>query len=64
MQIGARREEPAGYFVIQNNEDLEAAVGPYKSQILAMVRRLRVLEPSQHSRLEFLGKIRLELEGK
>lgn len=64
MQIGARREDPAGYFMIQNAEDLDAAVRPYKSQILAMVRRLRVLDPSHHSRLEFMGQIRCELEGK
>lgn len=59
LRIGARREEPAGYFVIQDAEDLATAVGPYKSQILAMWRRLRVLEQPGLLR-EFLGQLSLE----
>jgi hypothetical protein len=46
IRIGAKREEPAGYFVIEDAEDLAVAVGPYKAQIQAMLRRLRALEPS------------------
>jgi hypothetical protein len=62
MRIGARREEPAGYFIIQDQADLDTAVGPYKSQIFSMVRRLRILD-SPAARSELLGQIRLELEG-
>lgn len=59
MQIGGRREEPAGYFMIEDAEDQATAVGPYKSQILAMFRRLRVLESPRRLR-EFLGQLKLE----
>ncbi|GIU80160.1 MAG: hypothetical protein KatS3mg005_3398 [Bryobacteraceae bacterium] len=59
MRIGARREEPAGYFMIETAEDLEAAVKPYRNQILAMWRRLRVLEQT-HKLMELLGQLRLE----
>lgn len=59
MRIGARREEPAGYFMIETAEDLAAAVKPYRNQILAMWRRLRVLEQPQRLR-ELLGQLRLE----
>jgi hypothetical protein len=59
MRIGARREDPAGYFMIETAEDLEAAVKPYRNQILAMWRRLRVLEKPQRLR-ELLGQLRLE----
>lgn len=59
MRIGASREEPAGYFMIETAEDLEAAVKPYRNQILAMWRRLRVLEQPQRLR-ELLGQLRLE----
>lgn len=61
MRIGGRREEPAGYFMIENAEDLETAVRPYRAQILAMWRRLRVLEAPQGLR-ELLGQLRLEDE--
>lgn len=62
MRIGGSRQEPAGYFIVQDAADLAAAVEPYKSQILSMLRRLRVLD-APHARREFLGQIRLELEG-
>jgi hypothetical protein len=61
MRIGGRREEPAGYFIIETAEDQAAAVGPYKSQILAMWKRLRVLE-QPHALRELLGQLRLEDE--
>lgn len=66
LKIGALRGKRNGYFVVRegDREDLEAAIRPYKLQILAMLRRLRVLEPSRHAQLEFLGQIRMELEGK
>jgi hypothetical protein len=59
IRIGARREDPAGYFMIETAEDLEAAVKPYRNQILAMWRRLRVLE-QPHKLMELLGQLRLE----
>lgn len=59
MRIGARREDPAGYFMIETAEDLEAAVKPYRNQILAMWRRLRVLE-QPNKLMELLGQLRLE----
>jgi hypothetical protein len=43
MKIGGKRSEPVGYFVVADREDLEAAVRPYRDQIIAMWRRLRVL---------------------
>jgi hypothetical protein len=62
MRIGGYREDPAGYAIIETAEDLAAAVGPYKAQALAMLRRLRVLESPEGWR-EFLGQLRLEVEG-
>ena len=62
MRIGARRDAPAGYFVIETIEDQQTAVKPYRSQILAMLRRLRVLESPEEIR-KFLGQMALELEG-
>ncbi len=59
VPIGARREEPAGYFRIVDAEDREAAVGPYRSQILQMFRVLRVLDEPGRVR-ELLGQLRLE----
>jgi hypothetical protein len=43
MKIGGRRGDPAGYFVVVDADDLEMAVRPYRDQIFAMLRRLRVL---------------------
>jgi hypothetical protein len=43
MMIGGKRGDPVGYFIIEDAEDLEAAVRPYRDQIFAMWRRLRVL---------------------
>jgi hypothetical protein len=59
IRIGGRREEPAGYFVIESAEDLESAVKPYKAQVIAMWRRLRVLEAPQALK-ELLGQLKLE----
>jgi hypothetical protein len=58
-RIGARREDPAGYFAIVDAEDLAAAVGPYRSQIFAMWRRLRVLL-SKHELAELHGQLAIE----
>lgn len=59
MMIGASRGELNGYFVVVDAEDLEAAVRPYRDQILAMWRRLRVLmEP--HGLRELHGQLVIE----
>lgn len=60
LQIGGRRDDPVGYFMIQDADDQATAVGPYKSQILAMFKRLRVLE-APHRLREFLGQLKLEV---
>lgn len=59
IRIGGRREDPVGYFVINSASDQEAATKPYRNQILAMWRRLRVLE-AKPALLELLGQLRLE----
>ena len=46
--------------MIQDADDQATAVGPYKSQILAMFKRLRVLE-APHRLREFLGQLKLEV---
>ncbi len=57
--IGARREEPAGYFRIVDAEDLEETVGPYRSQILRMFQVYRALDEAHRVR-EFLGQLSLQ----
>jgi hypothetical protein len=54
-ESGAR----VGYAVIVDAEDLAATVGPYRSQILSMWRRLRVLL-SARELAELHGQLRLE----
>jgi hypothetical protein len=61
MKIGGRRGEPAGYFVVVDLEDLELAVRPYKDQIFAMLRRLRVLM-SPHAYRELQGQLTIEVK--
>ena len=51
--------ERVGYAVIVDAEDLAATVGPYRSQILSMWRRLRVLL-SARELAELHGQLRLE----
>lgn len=57
--IGARRGQPEGYFWIVDAADREAAVEPYRRQILAMWRTLRVLDSTASLR-ELHGQLRLE----
>lgn len=62
VRIGGRRGDPVGYFVIVDLEDLEMAVRPYRDQIFAMWRRLRVLlEP--HTLRELHGQLALKETG-
>ena len=60
MRIGAVRVgEKTGYYVIVDAADLAAATGPYRAQVLAMWRRLRVLE-EPHALRELLGQLVVE----
>lgn len=61
MRIGGRRGEPVGYFVVVDLEDLETAVRPYRDQIFAMWRRLRVLL-SPHALAEMAGQLAMSVE--
>ena len=63
MPIGARREQPSGYFWIVDETDQEEATRAYRAQILAMCRTLRVLD-SPRRRTELAGQVELELVGK
>lgn len=58
--IGARREEPAGYFWIVDEADRKAAVGPYRAQLLSMWDTLRVLDSPVANR-ELLDQMRSKL---
>lgn len=49
----------AGYYAIETAEDLEMAVGRYRSQMVSMSRRLRVLM-GKHELVELLGQLGLE----
>jgi hypothetical protein len=60
VRIGAARGKPNGYFMIRSIQDQEAAVKPYRSQVRAMLRRLRVLE-SPEAVKEFLGQLQTEV---
>lgn len=59
MKIGGKRGEPVGYFVVVDAEDQEAAARPYREQIFAMWRRLRVLMGA-HALREMHGQLRIE----
>jgi hypothetical protein len=59
MKIGASRAEPVGYFMVVDAEDLEAAIGPFRDQIIAMWRRLRVLAEPRALR-ELQGQLTIE----
>ena len=50
MPIGARREEPSGYFWIVDAADREVAAAPYRRQILTMWETLRRMDTPQHLR--------------
>lgn len=60
--IGARRTRPVGYFLVIDEEDLEAALHSYRSQIFTMLRTIRLLA-SRAKWLEFRGQMRIEMEG-
>jgi hypothetical protein len=61
MKIGGKRGEPVGYFIVVDLEDLEAAVRPYRDQIFAMWRRLRVLM-SRHALAEMAGQLAMSAD--
>jgi hypothetical protein len=58
-RIGARRDEPSGYFWIVDADDQDAAVRPLKAQVRAELRRLRVLDSAEDYRT-FMGQLVLE----
>jgi len=58
MRIGARREEPVGYFIMRDPADVEAGTGAYRAQFVAMARRLRVLDPEGMP--ELFGQLSLD----
>lgn len=53
--IGASRQEPVGYFMIESDEDREVGSGPLRGQIIQMLRRLRVINGKAQVR-EWLGQ--------
>jgi hypothetical protein len=55
VMIGASRGHSAGYYLVETSEDQELAARPYEAQIIAMLRRLKVLK-SPHKLREFLGQ--------
>ena len=57
IMIGALRSsgDSAGYFMIESADDQEVAAKAYKAQIIAMLRRLRVIQ-SPHKVREWLGQ--------
>jgi len=59
MRIGGKREAPVGYFVVVDAEDQETAVRPFRNQVLAMWRRLRVLAEPRALR-ELHGQLTIE----
>ena len=61
VPIGARREFPAGYYRIADEEDVERAIGAYRSQIFTMLRVMRACMPKSRCR-EFFGQLRLAWE--
>jgi len=60
--IGARREEPAGYFWVLTADDTEEATRPYLQQIKTMWRTARVVLP-KHRLLELLGQLAMDTSG-
>ncbi len=60
--IGANRQTPIGYFIIESEADRAAASEPLKSQIIQMLRRLRVLN-KPHQVREWLGQQVTEMEN-
>jgi hypothetical protein len=60
-RIGARRDDPCGYFWILDAEDQAAAVRPLRAEMRALARRLRVLDSYEDYRA-FVGQLALEDE--
>lgn len=62
LPIGSTRSEPHGYFLIITEEDRAAACGPLEAQILAELKRLKVLR-GVTTNDELLRQLQLSLEG-
>jgi len=62
LPIGASRDgERGGYYLITTPEEAAAATADYKKEIVALARRVRVLE-GQKGINELLGQLRIEEE--
>ncbi|MBI1353250.1 MAG: hypothetical protein GC160_02810 [Acidobacteria bacterium] len=59
-RIGRLRGSPGGYFIVETQEDAEAAWTGYERQMVTMARRLRAALPRAR-RLEFAGQLRVAL---
>lgn len=60
IRIGGRRDDKPGYFVVVDRADQQLASLPIRNQIVAMARRLAVIESPEAVR-ELLGQQRLEV---
>ncbi len=63
MPIGAKRDEPSGYFWIVDASDREVAAAPYRRQILTMWETLRRMDSTEHLR-ELREKMTVEEQNK
>ena len=61
LRIGASRK--LGYFVIQDAEDAEVALKPFRRQIFTMLKTFRRLATPSMFR-ELSGQLQLELDGR
>jgi len=61
VRIGASREAPNGYFLMQDSGDERAAIGPYLGQIETMLKTARRFA-SQDTRSWFAARLRKLLD--
>lgn len=63
VPIGASRGEPAGYYLVMTEQEMEDTVRAYVNEIRSLARRVRAFAPAQRV-VELLGQIRLDLGPK
>lgn len=63
LAIGARRQEPYGYFLCVTADDVEQAIRPLEKEIISLARRVRALG-GEHRLAEFAGQLQLKVEQK
>lgn len=61
VPIGASRQKPYGYYLIETAQELEDAVQIYVAEIRSLARRVRVLA-GKHRVAELAGQLTLDLE--